>query len=178
MFQTILIGISLVVISSIGYVLFKAWRARAERQEEFQASLKAAATVTEPPAALSNAAPSVALTPPAETPRVVAPAGPNPPNALSPSKKVTFSPEATPADPFDELNGETPMRDSMRHPENSFGPGVENTGVQRSLDSGISATTVQGGISTFSPEFAQNGGEFMKGIGAHDSWGADTYATA
>jgi len=173
MFQTILIGISLVVISSIGYVLFKAWRVRAERQEEFQASLKAAV-----PAPAAAPAPPVALTPPAEEPRVVAPAGPNPPNALSPSKKVTFSPEATPADPFDELNGETPMRDSMRHPENSFGPGVENTGVQRSLDSGISATTVQGGISTFSPEFAQNGGEFMKGIGAHDAWGSDTYATA
>ena len=99
MFQTILIGISLVVISSIGYVLFKAWRARAERQEEFQASLKAAApaTVAEPPAP----APVVALTPPAEAPRVITPAGPNPPNALSPSKKVTFSPVATPADPFD-----------------------------------------------------------------------------
>jgi len=173
MFQTILIGLSLVVLSAIGYVLFNRWRSQSLRQEEFQASLKA--TI---PAAIPAPAPVVALTPPAEVPRVTTPAGPNPPNALSPSKKVTFSPDATPADPFDEVNGETPMRDSMRHPERSFGPGVENTGVQRSLDSGVSAETVQAGTSVFSPEFAQNGGDFMKGIGAHDSWGSDTYATA
>lgn len=173
MFQTILIGLSLVVLSAIGFVLFKRWRAQSLRQEEFQASLKA--TV---PVAIPEPAPVVALTPPAEAPRVTTPAGPNPPNALSSSKKVSFSPDAAPADPFDEVNGETPMRDSLRHPERSFGPGVENTGVQRSLDSGVSAETVQAGTSVFSPEFAQNGGEFMKGIGANDAWGSDTYATA
>jgi hypothetical protein len=178
MFQTILIGLSLVVLSAIGFVLFKRWRAQSLRQEEFQNSLKAAAAPAPPAVVIPEPAPIVALTPPAEVPRVTTPAGPNPPNALSPSKKVTFSPDAAPADPFDELNGETPMRDSMRHPERSFGPGVENTGVQRSLDSGVSAETVQAGTSVFSPEFAQNGGEFMKGIGAHDSWGSDTYATA
>jgi hypothetical protein len=77
---------------------------------------------------------------------------------------------------MDDTNSATPLRDNMRHPENSFGPGVPNTGTQISLDSGISSKTVNSGISQFSPEFAQNGGEFMAGIEASDSFGGDNYA--
>ena len=175
MFQTILIGLSIVVLTAIGYVLFKAWRKGNERQETFQASLQQV-----PPAAL---APIPAPAPPVvaqiaeEPPRVVAPAGPNPPSAAPPKKVVTFTPEAEARDPFDELNGENPVKDSLRHPERSFGPGVENMGTNVSRDAGVSADSVRSGVATFSPEFAQNGGEFLNGVGANDM-SVDTWATA
>jgi len=75
------------------------------------------------------------------------------------------------------MNSATPVKSNMRRPENSFGPGVENSGTQISLDAGISSKSVQGGTSQFSPEFAQNGGEFMSGILANDGFGGDNFAT-
>jgi hypothetical protein len=75
------------------------------------------------------------------------------------------------------MNSETPIKDNLRNPENSFGPGIENIGTRNSLDAGLSSNTVQGGVSNFSPEFAQNGGEFMSGITASDGFGADNFAT-
>ena len=173
MFQTILIGISILVISSIAYVLFRSYRNGALRMEMFQSAVKQAPQTLEP-------APPVKASLAEEPPRVITPSGPNPPNAAPPpAKAIDFPPDTKARDPFDEVNGETPMRDSMRHPERSFGPGVENSGTQVSLDAGISSQTVQQGVSNFSPEFAQNGGEFMGGVMASDGWGADpSYATA
>jgi len=118
----------------------------------------------------------VMYTPPVPPPTIVAPAGPNPPNSMGPS--LANPPETALAnDPLAEVNSATPIRDTMRHPENSFGPGVENNGTRLSSESGVASNTVAGGVSNFSPEFAQNGGEFMSGIVAHDMFSTDSYAT-
>lgn len=163
MFQTILIGLSLVVVAAIGYVLFKAYWTQSKEKETFQASLAPQPAPVE--------APKVAPSP--EPPQVVAPAGPNPPNA-APPKKVTFAAPEQPRDPFDQVEGEQPMRDSLRHPERSFGPGADNTETRIAAEAGVASKN--GGM--FSPEFAQNGGEFMAGIGANDAYGEAVYANA
>jgi hypothetical protein len=123
---------------------------------------------------VQNAAP-VTFTPLPEAPRDVAPSGPNPPNAQGP---VSNPPETTVAnDPLADANSETPIRDNLRHPENSFGPGINNTGSRLTADSGVaSMNPVSGGVNNFSPEFAQNGGEFMNGITASDAFTNDSYA--
>lgn len=116
--------------------------------------------------------------PPAEPPRVVAQAGPNPPNASPPKNEAsTLSPEEKPRDPYDEVNTELPIKSNMRQPERSFGPGVANTGTQRSVTAGSAADAVNASLSSFSPEFAQNGGNFMEGISANDMSGGSEYAT-
>ena len=113
---------------------------------------------------------------PLEPPRVVAPSGPNPPNTGSSLGKIL--PETTKAsDPYEEVNSETPIKDNLRHPENSFGPGVENTGSRLSVNSGVASNSVKEGVSNFSPEFAQNGGDFMKGISASDAFTSVNYAS-
>jgi len=122
-----------------------------------------------------QSAPTTFVSPP-EPPRVVAPSGPNPPNASGPPEKRL--PETTMAnDPTAEVNSETPIKDNLRHPENSFGPGVENNGTRLSVESGVASNSVKGGTSNFSPEFAQNGGEFMEGISASDAFSSDNYAS-
>ena len=126
--------------------------------------------------AVQQASPPPTLVAPPEPPRVVAPSGPNPPNASGPPERTL--PETTAAnDPLAEVNSETPIQDNLRHPENSFGPVVENNGTLLSVSSGVASNSVKGGTSNFSPEFAQNGGEFMAGISASDAFTSDNYAS-
>ena len=113
----------------------------------------------------------------AEPPRIISQAGPNPPNeSASSSERATLSPEERPNDPYDEMNSELPLKDNMRKPERSFGPGVNNTGTARSVSSGTAAEEVNSSLSSFSPEFAQNGGTFMEGISANDMGAGSDYA--
>lgn len=118
----------------------------------------------------------VAMAPPPP----VAPPPPPPPAPAAPSQALRLPEqqvEASPSNPFQEMNSPTPVQSNLRRPENSFGPGPDNTGTQISLDAGISSKSVQGGANQFSPEFAQNGGEFMSGILASDGFGGDNFAT-
>jgi len=105
---------------------------------------------------------------PEQEQRTVSPGGPNPPNALSPETAPTISPEAKPIDPYDNKNMEAPIKDSMRNPELSFGPGVVNTGMNKLASSGIGSASVTTSESPFSPDFAQNGGSFMGSVFAND----------
>jgi hypothetical protein len=109
--------------------------------------------------------------------RNITPSGPSPPNAQSSSNNVDLVENVRPSDTMDDVNSETPIRDNLRHPENSFGPGVENNGTRMSVESGVASNTVRGGVSNFSPEFAQNGGEFMEGISASDAFMTDNYSS-
>lgn len=108
--------------------------------------------------------------------KVTTPSGPNPPNARTMADVVTKIPEAVASDPYEATNSEVPVGDTMRHPENSFGPGIVNSGNSISVNAGISSKVTQEGTSNFSPEFAQNGGQFMDGVFAHSVNSDDVYS--
>jgi hypothetical protein len=111
--------------------------------------------------------------------REVAPGGPGAPNAAAPpDTPATLSPEVNPIDPYDDKNMEAPIHDSMRHPELSFGPGVENTGMNQLALSGVGSTRASAAESPFSPEFAQNGATFMGSVFANDLKRGDNFAEA
>lgn len=114
----------------------------------------------------------------AEPPRVVAPGGPGAPNMQDTRARATLSPEVQAIDPFEDSNMEAPIKDSMRHPELSFGPGMDNSGVKKATASGVMHKGALSSESPFSPEFAQNGGQFMGDVTANDLSHDDTYATA
>lgn len=113
-----------------------------------------------------------------EPPRTVAPGGPGAPNAIDASARATISPEVMPIDPYQDSNMEAPIHDSLRHPELSFGPGMDNSGVKKAAASGVMNKATLSSESPFSPEFAQNGGQFMGDVTANDLSHDDTYATA
>jgi hypothetical protein len=71
---------------------------------------------------------------------------------------------------------EAPIGDTMRMPELSFGPGVENKGVKIGAASGVANAKGLTSDSPFSPEFAQNGGMFMGGVTANDLTKDDRFA--
>jgi hypothetical protein len=154
----------IVVILYVGVLILKSYK-----PEWFSEGF-----TTQKPKILAAAPPPVEVAPPA-APRVIAPGGPAPPAAAAPPAPPTRSPEEQPRDPYDEVNGKIPIEDNLRHPENSFSPGIRNTGTTLAETAGIASRDTATAMQTFSPEFAQNGGEFMPGIVAAGE-GGDEYA--
>lgn len=96
----------------------------------------------------------------------------------TPSVRATGAPSIVPPeeanDPAAETYESSDIPERLRHPEKMFGPGVigdiDTSTVQ---DSGIASSAQQKvarAFTVFSPEFAQNGGQFMEnGVSAFDS---------
>jgi len=75
-------------------------------------------------------------------------------------------------DPYVPNEESAAIPERLRHPERMFQPGPDNSTRSIAEASGIaSASASQAGnaLQTFTPEFAQNGGEFMQGIMANDT---------
>ena len=104
--------------------------------------------------------------------RNVAPGGSSTPNqAPNYTEERMTSPEVA-NDPYAPNEESAAIPERLRHPERMFQPGSDNSTRGIAEASGIaSASASQAGnaLQTFTPEFAQNGGEFMQGIMANDS---------
>lgn len=118
-----------------------------------------------------------------EEERVVSPGGPAAPNQM-PAPRVLASerlPGPTDKDPYDETYGSSNMKENLRHPERFFGPAPTPGNTSISVASGVAGlpgpTTPQS-VQNFSPDFAQNGGEFVDGgIFANDAGENPNYST-
>ena len=104
--------------------------------------------------------------------RNVVPGGSSTPNqAPDYTEERMTSPEIA-NDPYAPNEESAAIPERLRHPERMFQPGPDNSTRGIAEASGIaSASASQAGnaLQTFTPEFAQNGGEFMQGIMANDS---------
>jgi hypothetical protein len=186
MFDSAVLAIAIAVCLYVGYLLVKAYmpslfqkKAPVENFVSRTAMGPPMATpINVPSTPIPAPAPSIAQAAPQEE-RIVAPGGPGAPNATAlPDVPATISPEVNPIDPYDDKNMEAPIHDSMRFPELSFGPGVENKGTVKAAASGVANARGVTSESPFSPEFAQNGGIFMGSVSANDLSHDDTYANA
>lgn len=183
MLDTALLAISIAVFIYVCYRILKAykpsWFQGSRRIDTFVSSPPqgppVASKVNTPIQPIPAAAPPIRQEEPQE-PRVVASAGPNSPNAAAPPT-AKISPDVAPIDPYDDKNMEAPIHDSMRHPELSFGPGVDNNKLTRDTSAGVASDRGLTAESPFSPEFAQNGGIFMGAVTANDLTKDDRYAS-
>ncbi len=121
-------------------------------------------------------APAPVVTQPIPEPeRTIAPGGPNSPNQLPPPTHDTNErlPGPTDSDPLDDSYGSSDVKDNMRYPERSFGKAPKPINTTIPVASGNASTLTAGvnsALQTFSPDFAQNGGEFIHGgIFANDT---------
>jgi hypothetical protein len=129
-------------------------------------------------------APAPEVTQPIPEPeRVIAPGGPNSPNQLPPPTHEINErlPGPTDSDPLDDSYGSSNMKDNMRYPERLFGPAPKPQTGSIAVASG-NASTLNSGVNTalqtFSPDFAQNGTEFIPGgIFANDTLDNANYST-
>ncbi len=118
-----------------------------------------------------------------EPPREIQPGGPNSPSQMPPrgmeDEERIPGPEDN--DPLDDSYGSSNMKDNMRYPERVFGPAPEPTQTQIAVASGVASNLnsgVNNALQTFSPEFAQNGGEFISGgIFANDTQDDSNYSS-
>lgn len=128
-------------------------------------------------------APAPVITQPLpEPPRTISPGGPNSPNQMPPpDEEEERVPGPTDADPYDDNYGSSNMKDNMRYPERLFGPAPEPNQTQIAVASGVASNLNNGvntALQTFSPEFAQNGGEFVSGgIFANDTLDDSAYSS-
>ena len=86
-------------------------------------------------------------------------------------------PDVAAADPLRAPNEET---QELRHPERLFEPAVKSKNTQIARDSGLAsanANATSDALQAFSPEMAQNGGEFMEGVFPLDSTSGSSFAT-
>lgn len=108
------------------------------------------------------------------SPRVVSPSGPNPPNAHVSEKEARKQDvlNVVPTDPYDETYGSQNMKDNLRYPERSFGPGILNDGKKVLVANGVASAVInpsENAIQQFSQEMVQNGGLFNSSYGANDT---------
>lgn len=121
-------------------------------------------------------APPVLAYPPADIPRTITSGGPSTPNQAPPPQPepvVERLPGPVDSDPYDETYGSSNIKDNLRYPERFYGPAPQPTNTQIALDAGLAGIETASpaiALQTFSPEMAQNGGQFIEGgIFANDT---------
>ena len=129
-------------------------------------------------------APAPIVTQPIPEPeRVISPGGPNSPNQMPPPTHDINErlPGPDDSDPQDDTYGSSNMKDNMRYPERLFGPAPEPINTTIPVASGNASTLTSGvntALQTFSPDFAQNGTEFIRGgIFANDVFDNPNYSS-
>ena len=105
--------------------------------------------------------------------RTVSPSGPNPPNQAPPENEIVIHNEPVATDPYYESQESSAIPENLRYPERSFRPTVPNNQTQIAVEAGIASNTMQVSADNsqqFSTDFIQNGGEFMSGVFANDTF--------
>jgi len=161
MFNKTLFAVGITILLFVGYLFAQYYMFGTER---FQM----------PYAAVPAAAPPVVQQVSAEPERVVSPGGPGAPNQMPPprDREAERLPGPVDKDPYDETYGSSNMKEDLRHPERFFGPAptADNVAIARASGvAGLPGSTTPQAVQTFSPDFAQNGGEFVDGIFANDA---------
>ena len=120
----------------------------------------------------SSAAPIIEHAPIIYPARNVVSSGPSSPNqAADYTEQRMTSPEVA-HDPYGPNEESAAHPERLRHPERMFQPAPDNNTHSIAEASGIasaSSSQASHAMNSFTPEFAQNGGEFMQGIMANDT---------
>ena len=120
----------------------------------------------------SAAAPIVEYQPTIYPARNIAVSGPSAPNELPPPQEVRIASPEVAHDPYEETEESASIPQRLRHPERMFNPAPSKEVREIAVASRVasaSASQAANALNSFTPEFAQNGGEFMQGIFANDS---------
>jgi hypothetical protein len=126
-------------------------------------------------------APPVLDYPPADIPRTITSGGPSTPNQAPPPEPVVERlPGPVDSDPYDETYGSSNIKDNLRYPERFYGPAPQPNNTQIALEAGLAGIETASpaiALQTFSPEMAQNGGQFIEGgIFANDTSEKTSYS--
>jgi hypothetical protein len=128
----------------------------------------------------SAAAPIMNYQPQIYPARNIASAGPSTPNQAPPEDEVRIASPEVAMDPYMPNEESASIPERLRHPERMFKPAPMNDTREIAEASGVassSAAQAAQALQAFTPEFAQNGGEFMQGIFANDTTEPGAYSS-
>jgi hypothetical protein len=125
----------------------------------------------------SAAAPQVEYKPRVYPARNTVSGGPSTPNQAPPTNEMRVASPESAHDPYEASEESAAIPERLRHPERMFQPAPSNQTHDIAEASGVaSAVQASNALNSFTPEFAQNGGEFMQGIMANDSSEPGSYS--
>lgn len=107
--------------------------------------------------------------------REMTPSGPSPPSQAGESEETVIYGSPQPADPYQEQQESSAIPETLRHPERAYRPAPPQEHTSLAVQAGI-ASPVSSGPS-MSTEMIQNGGEFMSGVFANDTFDASTFSS-
>ena len=128
----------------------------------------------------SAAAPVIDYQPQIYPARNVVSAGPSSPNQAPPQNEIRMTSPEVAMDPYMQNEESASIPERLRHPERMYKPAPNNDTRSIAEASGVaseSANQAANALQSFTPEFAQNGGEFMQGIFANDTTEPNGYST-
>lgn len=113
-------------------------------------------------------------------PRQVASSGPHSPQQASQQDGVDVYAPPGPKDPYAEHQESSEIPENLRHPERSFRAPPMNDQRQIAVQAGIASPIHQ--VSSdqaqmYTQEMIQNGGEYMPGIFANDTFNDSSYSS-
>jgi hypothetical protein len=96
--------------------------------------------------------------------------GPNPPNVESTQDEV-YVPPAQASDPYEVTTASADAPENLRHPERSFGPGIEPANNSIREEAGLAGppSVSPQAFQQFSPEQVTNGGSFFGAVSAMEN---------
>lgn len=128
----------------------------------------------------SSAAPVLERPPQIYPARNVVSAGPSAPSQNAHPDEVRMSSPEVPSDPYMPNEESAAMPERLRHPERMYQPMQTGTTQEIAEAAGVAsaaASQAANALTAFTPEFAQNGGEFMQGIFANDTSEPGAYSS-
>ena len=166
MFNKTLFAVGITILLFVGYLFAQYYMFGKERFEVPYAATPVIQQV--------SAEPERVVSPGGPAPSDLGRQGPSAPNQMPPSRdrEAERLPGPVDKDPYDETYGSSNMKEDLRHPERFFGPAptADNVAIARASGvAGLPGSTTPQAVQTFSPDFAQNGGEFVDGIFANDA---------
>ena len=127
----------------------------------------------------SSAAPVSEKQPVVYSARNIVGGGSSSPNQMADPHELRMSSPESPMDPYMPNEESASIPERLRHPDRMFQPAPSNVTHAIAEASGVasaSANQAANALQAFTPEFAQNGGEFMQGIFANDSAEPGSYS--
>lgn len=108
---------------------------------------------------------------PVDGPRTVMPSGPNSPSQSPPDEEEVRYGEPHAVDPYADRQQAADAEESMRYPERSFRPSVDNDQTVIAREANIAGSpdqTSPQAYQKYNTESIQNSGSFMDGVYAND----------
>lgn len=152
--------VTLFTLLVIGFVVYSLFRDRLFDSVEMEPFSGQHPTLSPAPVLIRQA--------PVYPERDISPSGPSPPSQAPPTEEMVVYGPPQASDPYQGEQESSAIPETLRHPERAYRPAPAQQHTAIAQQAGLASTISSG--PAMSTEMIQNGGEFMSGVFANDSF--------